>query len=48
MPCAEGTDADAGRGCASAAFTLGTYCHVTDEMRSESARLMESFIEKLL
>ena len=35
-------------GHASAVFTLDVYGHVTDEMRSESARRMESFIEKLL
>ena len=35
-------------GHASAVFTLDVYGHVTDEMRSESAQRMESFIEKLL
>ncbi len=28
-----------------AAFTLDTYAHVTEKMRQESARRMDSFIE---
>ena len=31
----------------SAAFTLDTYCHVTDKMRQDSARRMEDYIKRL-